>query len=81
MNIEEIFNKIVDILKELHEEIDFKNQENLVDDKILDSFDLITLVSELSDKFDVEITPENFIAENFNSAKALSNMIQKLLDE
>ena len=48
---------------------------------ILDSFDIVTLISEISEAFDVTITAENIIPENFNSAQALYELIQRLEDE
>ena len=63
METEEVKESILDILQELHEDVDFENEEQLVDDKILDSFDLVTLVAELGEEFDVEITAKDF--ENF----------------
>lgn len=79
--MDEIRKTVLDILKELHSDIDFENEKKLVDDKILDSFDLVTLVSELSEEFDVNITARDFIPENFNSVDSLAEMINKLLDE
>lgn len=79
--MEEVKESILAILQELHEDIDFETEENLVDDKILDSFDLVTLVAELGEEFDVEITAKEFVAENFNSVARLTNMIVRLMDE
>lgn len=73
--------EILEILQELHDDVDFMAQEKLVDDKILDSFDLITLVSELSEAFDIEITAKEFIPENFNSVASLWRMVQELMGE
>ncbi len=81
MDIEDIRDGVLNILKELHEDIDFEAEEKMVDDKILDSFDLVTLVTELGDAFDIEITAKDFVAENFNSVDALSEMIERLMDE
>ena len=81
MDLEDIREGVLDILKELHEDIDFEAEEKMVDDKILDSFDLVTLVTELGEEFDVEITAKDFIAENFNSVDALSEMIERLMEE
>ena len=81
MDHEEIRDSILDILKELHEDIDFESEEKMVDDKILDSFDLVTLVTELSEEFSVDITARDFIAENFNSVDSLTDMIARLMDE
>ena len=69
------------LLQELHEDVDYESEEALVDDKVLDSFDLVTLVTELNETFDVEVTARDFVAENFNSLELLTNMIERLLDE
>lgn len=81
MEREEIREGILGILEELHADVDFGTQERLVDDKILDSFDLVTLVTELGEEFDVEITAKDFVAENFNSVQRLTEMILRLMDE
>lgn len=81
MEQEEIREGILGILEELHADVDFETQEKLVDDKILDSFDLVTLVTELGEEFDVEITAKDFVAENFNSVQRLTEMILRLMDE
>lgn len=81
MNTEEIREGILTILEELHEDVDFETEEELVDGKILDSFDLVTLVTELGEEFDVEITARDFVAENFNSVQCLTKMIVRLMYE
>ena len=73
--------ELLEILQELHSDVDFEKEDKLVDDKILDSFDLVTLVTELGDTFDVEITAKDFVPENFNSAQAMWAMVQRLMDE
>lgn len=73
--------KILEILEELHSDIDFMKEEKLVDNKVLDSFDLVTLVTELSDAFDVEITAKDFVPENFNSVKSMYAMVERLMEE
>lgn len=73
--------ELLEILSELHPDIDFESQEGLIDNMILDSFDIVTLISEISDVFDVTIPAEYIIPENFNSAAALYELIQKLEDE
>ena len=72
---------LLQILSDLHPDVDFETQENLIDGMILDSFDIVTLISEISEEFDVTITAEYIIPENFNSAKALYALIQKLEEE
>lgn len=72
---------LLEILEDLHSDVDFENCKSLIDDKILDSFDIITLVADINSEFDVSIPAEEIIPENFNSAKALYALIVKLEDE
>ena len=73
--------ELLEILSELHPEIDFETCDTLIDDKILDSFDIVTIISEINDQFDVTISAENITPENFNSAQALYELIERLEDE
>jgi len=70
--------KLLEILSELHPDVDFTNTTDLVDDGILDSLDIVTLVTEIHAEFDVAIPAEEIIPENFNSAEALMELIEKL---
>lgn len=73
--------EILEILTDLHPEIDFASCTTLVDSKILDSFDIVSIISEINERFDVAISAEHIIPENFNSAAALYALVQKLEDE
>ena len=73
--------KLIEILNDLHSDVDFETEESLIDDGILDSMDIISLISEISDEYDVTITAKDIIPDNFNSAKALYALIQRLSDE
>ena len=73
--------KLLAILSELHSDVDFENTEDLVDDGILDSLDIVTLVTEIDAEFGVTIPAEAIIPENFNSAKALFELIERLDEE
>ena len=70
--------ELLSILKELHDDVDFETEENLVDDGILDSLDIVTLITEINDAFDISIPAEEIIPENFNSAAAIWSLIEKL---
>lgn len=70
--------KLLEILKELHPDVDFATTVDLVDDGILDSLDIVTLVTEIHAEFDVTIPAEEIVPENFNSAEALMELIEKL---
>lgn len=73
--------KLIEILEELLPGQDVENCTTLIDDHILDSFGILSLVSEIEDAFDVEISPAELIPDNFNSASALWNMIGRLKEE
>lgn len=72
---------LMEILENLHPEIDFSTCETLIDDNLIDSFDIVTIISEINEEYDVVIPAEEIIPENFNSAKALYALVQRLEDE
>lgn len=72
--------KLREILEDLHEEYDYETCTTLIDDKLLDSLDIVTLISEIYSEFDVDVPPEEMIPENFNSMQAIYDMIQRLKD-
>lgn len=72
---------LLEILRSLHPDVDFETEEHLIDDGILDSMDIVSLISEINDAFDVTITAKDIIPANFNSAEALYELIQELEDE
>jgi len=73
--------KLIEILEELHPDVDFETEEHLIDEGILDSFDIVTLVAEIDGEFDVQIPAEELIPDNFNSAKALYALAERLMEE
>lgn len=73
--------ELLEILSNLHPDVDFETEENLIDGMILDSFDIVTLISEISSTFDIKILAKYIIPENFNSAKAMYALIQQLKNE
>ena len=73
--------KLMEILKEARPDVDFEKETKLIDDEILDSFDIISIVSEINDEFDIEINVDDLLAENFNSADAIYELITKLQAE
>ena len=72
---------LLNILKELHPEVDFETCDTLIDDKILDSFDIISIITSVNTEYDVASPAEEIIPENFNSAEALYDLIERLQDE
>ena len=73
--------KIIEIAEEIRPDVDFANEKSLIDDGILDSFDVVSIVGEISDYYDIDITADYIIPENFNSIEAMQKMVQTLLDE
>lgn len=73
--------RLIKILSELRPEVDFEVETNLIDDGILDSFDMVALVTEINEEFDVRIGIENLIPENFNSIDAIMELIERIQEE
>ena len=72
--------ELIEILEELVPGVDYRTCTTLIDDKILSSFDILSLVSEIEDHFDAELSPADLTPANFNSAQALWNLVQKYMD-
>ena len=73
--------QLMEILAELRPDVDFENEKSLVTGGVLDLFDIISLVGMLNDEYDITIRPANLVPENFNSAEAMLELIEKLQDE
>lgn len=73
--------QLLNILNDLRPDVEFENSSTLIDDGILDSFDIINLVGELNDTFDIEITVEDILPANFNSVESILSLIQRLQAE
>ena len=67
--------KIEEILRGIRPDIELESM-SFVDDGVLDSFDIVTLVSEIIDAFDVELSVEDILPENFNSVEAILTLIE-----
>lgn len=73
--------ELMQILEDLRPDVDFKSEKKLIDNSVLDSFDIVSLVGELNDEFDIDINPAELVPENFNSIEAMYKMIERLQDE
>lgn len=71
-------NELISILSELHPDIDFTTADHLVEDGVLTSLDIVTIVTEVMDRLDIQIPAEEILPENFDSAAALWALIQRL---
>ena len=72
--------KLMEILTDARPDLDFTQEKKLIDDEILDSFDIITIVGEINDVFDININVGDLLPENFNSAEAIWELIQTYLN-
>jgi len=70
--------KLLELLEELCPGVDFETETALVDDGLIESLDIVTITTEIMAAYDVEITVEDLVPENFNSAEAMWAMIQRL---
>jgi len=72
-------NKLIGILSDVCPDVDFENENALVDDGLIESLDIVAIVTEIMAEFDVEITVDDLIPDNFNSADAILAMISEKL--
>lgn len=72
---------LIELLKEIKEDVDFEGCTELIDGKMLDSFDIIQIVNALADEYDITIPASEIVPENFNSAEAMWNMVQRLQED
>lgn len=73
--------ELLEILREVKDTIDYENETALIDDELIDSLDLMQLISELEEAYDIEIGMEYIVPENFNSASAILNLINELQND
>lgn len=73
--------ELLEILNDIQPGVDFENEKHLIDDHLLDSLSIISLVAEMEDTFDVTIPAVEIIPDNFNSAEAMLEMLQRLQED
>ena len=69
------------ILEEIRPDIDFNEEKKLIDDEILDSFDIIAAVSEINEHYSIMLNIDDLLPENFNSIEAIYDLICRMQDE
>ncbi|MEG0021082.1 MAG: acyl carrier protein [Oscillospiraceae bacterium] len=73
--------KVIEILQEIKDGVDYSSCTNLIDGAIFDSFDIIQTINSLNEEFDIEIPATEIVPQNFNSAAALWAMVERLIEE
>ena len=69
--------QIIEILSELRPEFDFTQSANFIDEGMLDSFDVVTLVTTLDEKFGISISGTDILPENFESVEKIEVLLKK----
>lgn len=73
--------QLLEILSDIAPDVDFEKEEAIIDDGLLDSFDIVTLVGEMNDAFDINITVVDLVPENFNTLSAMAALVKKLSEQ
>lgn len=73
--------QLLEIMNEINPDLDYETEDNLIDGQIYDSLDILTMITEICDTFDIEIGPKWMRNENFNSAQRIWAMIQAIQEE
>ena len=69
--------KLIEILSEICPNVDFRKEKALVDDGLIDSFEIVSIVAEIMDHFEVELDVDDLMPENFNSVEAMMQLIDE----
>lgn len=70
--------QLLELLKGVKSDIDFEKETDLVDEGLLDSLEIVTIIASIEEKFGIEIDPDDIDPDNFQSAEAMWEMIQKI---
>ncbi|MBN1069064.1 acyl carrier protein [Clostridium botulinum] len=73
--------QLISLLEEIRDDINFEECNTLIEEGILDSFDIIQIINAIDDEYDIEVPATEIIPENFNSADAILKMIRRLGEE
>ena len=79
--MDEIRSTLLEILEETRPDVDFEAEEALIDDKLLGSFDIISVVGAINDGFEIKIKATDLVPENFNTVDAMCELIDRLQNE
>lgn len=72
---------MIELLEDVKGNVDYENCTTLVDDRVLDSFDILSIISSINDELDVSVPAKDIVPDNFNSAQAMLEMVKRLVDE
>ena len=69
--------KLIEILSEICPNVDFRKEKALVDDGLIDSFEIVSIVAEIMDHFEVELDVDDLMPDNFKSVEAMMQLIEE----
>lgn len=69
--------KLMDILHVVNQNVDYQQEKSLIEDRVLDSIQIVYLISLISEEYDIEIEPQDLTPENFNSVEAIIRLIRR----
>ncbi len=70
--------KLLEILEEIKPGVDFKNSKNMIEEGLIDSFDIITIITAINSEFDIDFTVADIMPENFETVETLYNTIERI---
>ena len=73
--------KVLSIVQEIRPDVDFAEETALIDDGVLDSFDIVSIISDLNDEYEINIRVHDLTPENFNSVKAIVKLVERKRQE
>ena len=72
---------VIEMLEDVKEGVDYRNATGLVDNREIDSFDILAIISAIDDEFDLSVPAKDVVPANFNSAQSLCALINRLAEE
>ena len=73
--------RLIEILEDIQPDVDYKNCTDLIDGHYLSSLDIISLIAELEDEYDITVPAVEIVPDNFNSAERIMKMIERLQED
>ncbi|HAQ71153.1 MAG TPA: acyl carrier protein [Flavobacteriales bacterium] len=73
--------KVLSIVELIRPDVDFAEETALIDDGVLDSFDIVSIISDLNDEYEINIRVHDLTPENFNSVEAIVKLVERKREE
>lgn len=70
--------KLLKILEDIKPGVDFAKSEDMIEEGLIDSFDIVTIIARINEEFDIEFTVSEVVPENFKTVKTLYETIERI---